>query len=403
MKAFAIQVKARLENRPDAARFRVMKKEELVIPFDLTVYLHYQNFRFFGNSKLEPLDDERRPLTVSPNNRFEGMPNTDLNIFLLTMIDQGKQVNIEMIIEPEFKKLRISSVPEKDVPVHADLKSFLLDQLHMWGNDRAYVSSATLARNGTDGEIYVSFANATYAETHKHRSNNCQCQDIANQMALSRTQVQEQKSRLAHERGFKNFKIEERKFFLPNMLTRDAMICVLNVMPFEDFLEMRLVSKAWNSAAMNCYWHWNNLLKKEGPRMIGPNSIHKDTRRCDRVQTCKDVKHYTNLAPRYTKGGYQRCMEWLSEKYLQKGDSLLSRKISLEATLHHIKRREAELEMELSQRLQDLKRREAELEMEFSQRLQVTKIDRRKQEQRFRRATKEHERFLKNKKAKKSE
>ena len=119
--------------------------------------------------------------------------------------------------------------------------------------------------------------------------------------------------------------------------------------------------------------------------MIGPNSIHKDTRRCDRVQTCKDVKHYTNLAPRYTKGGYQLCMEWFSEKYLQKSDSLLSRKISLEATLHHIKRREADLEME------------------FSQRLQVVKSDRRKQEQKLRKATKEHERFLKNKKAKKSE
>jgi hypothetical protein len=172
MKAFAIRIKTRLENRPDAARFRVMKKGELVIPFDLAVYSRHQNFRFYGNSKLEPLDDERRPLIISPYNRFEGMPNTDLDIFLLTMIDQGKLVNIEIVIEPEFKKPRTSSIPEKEVPIHADLKSFLLDQLHMWGNDRAYVSSATLARNGTDGEIYVSFANATYAETHKHRSNN---------------------------------------------------------------------------------------------------------------------------------------------------------------------------------------------------------------------------------------
>jgi hypothetical protein len=62
------------------------------------------------------------------------------------------------------------------------------------------------------------------------------------------------------------------------------------------------------------------------------------------------MEHYANLAPRYTKGGYQLCMEWFSEKYLQKGESLLSRKISLEATLHHIKRREADLEMEFSQK-----------------------------------------------------
>ena len=78
-------------------------------------------------------------------------------------------------------------------------------------------------------------------------------------------------------------------------------------------------------------------------------------------------------------------MEWFSEKYLQKGESLLSRMTSLEATLHNIKRCEADLEMD------------------FSQRLQVVKSEKRKQEQKLRKVTKEHERFLKNKKAKKSE
>lgn len=168
------------------------------------------------------------------------------------------------------------------------------------------------------------------------------------------------------------------------MLTRDVVSCVLEFVPFEEFLEMRLVSKTWNSAAMNCYWHWNNLLKKKGPKMIGPNSIHKATRTCY-IETCKRMGHYANLAPRYTKGGYQLCMEWFSEKYLQKGESLLSRMTSLEATLHNIKRCEADLEME------------------FSQRLQVVKSEKRKQEQKLRKVTKEHERFLKNKKAKKSE
>lgn len=173
MKVFANRVRTRLENRPDAKRFLVTKKKgKTVIPFDLAVYSRYQNFRFYGNSKLEPIDSNRRPLVIAPYNRFEGMPNTDLDLFLLSMIGQGQQTNIDIVLEPELKKIRTLSYTEKEVAIHPDLKSFLLEQLHRWGNDGAYVSSTNLARKGNNGEIYVSFANATIAQDHKHRSNN---------------------------------------------------------------------------------------------------------------------------------------------------------------------------------------------------------------------------------------
>jgi len=78
-------------------------------------------------------------------------------------------------------------------------------------------------------------------------------------------------------------------------------------------------------------------------------------------------------------------MDFFSEKYLNKGKSISRRMMDLEDTLQRIKRSEAVLEIE------------------FSQRLEVVRSDKRKQEQKLKRVTKEHERFLKNKKTKKSE
>jgi hypothetical protein len=173
MKAFAVCIKRRLENRPDVETFQVLKKDgKKVVPLDLCVYSHFQNFRFYGNAKLTELEEERRPLVVAPYNRYERMPNDPQSIFLLTMVDQTRQPNIDITIEPVEKKIRMSNHQEKDSSLHPDLESFLLDQLHMWGNYHAYVSSSSLARKGQNGELYVAFGNATQAESHKHRSNN---------------------------------------------------------------------------------------------------------------------------------------------------------------------------------------------------------------------------------------
>jgi len=73
---------------------------------------------------------------------------------------------------------------------------------------------------------------------------------------------------LQNERKIKIFFVEERKFFLPNMLTRDVLSCVLAFVPFKEFLQMRLVSKTWNNAAMNCIWQWDNLLKKKDRKRL---------------------------------------------------------------------------------------------------------------------------------------
>ncbi len=175
MKAFMTRVKNRLEKRPDHQQLRVLKKGTWVIPLDLNVYSHYQNFRMYGNVKLTPDPEERRPLVVAPYNRNKQMPINELDVFLLSLIDQTREPNImnrenqiDQSREPVVKKVRLSS--NVRVGGGGPLESFLLEQLYKWGNPNAHVASCRPAC-GDDG-LYISFSNANHGPDHKHRSNN---------------------------------------------------------------------------------------------------------------------------------------------------------------------------------------------------------------------------------------
>jgi hypothetical protein len=183
MKQFAQAVKQRLERRPDpnnTLRTWDNKRAAWIIPLDVSVYSRYRHFRFLHNAKLTPEDEKRRFLHLASYNQCQEAERIKDNLealFLLTVIAQPNPN--EMM---EASPLLVASCSKKAVPQRKRLRettclleAHLLDRLAQWGNTCASVSRKEPARGGgtwPPGTLYVSFANATHAHDHQHRSNN---------------------------------------------------------------------------------------------------------------------------------------------------------------------------------------------------------------------------------------
>lgn len=165
MKDFAKRVKYRLEQRGGTLFVEDKKKSKMVIPMDLCVYSHYQNFRMMGSSKMTPDTSERRVLAIAPYNKC--VPAN----FKTSLVGQPERVSsippTTTTTPSENKRLKVISPSS-----HGPLETFLLQQVRQWGNHDASISATKDARQAKRGERYVSFSKATYAWDHKHTSNN---------------------------------------------------------------------------------------------------------------------------------------------------------------------------------------------------------------------------------------
>ena len=180
MKQFAQAVKRRLERRPDpknTLRTWDKKRATWILPLDLSVYSRYRHFRFLHNAKLTPEDEKRRFLCLAAYNQCPEAERVEDNheaLFLLCVIAQPKPN--EMRTPQLAPSLSKEAVPQRKRPREGTtclLEAHLLERLAQWGNTCASVSRKEPARTTwPPGTLYVSFANATHAHDHQHRSNN---------------------------------------------------------------------------------------------------------------------------------------------------------------------------------------------------------------------------------------
>lgn len=176
MKTFAHRVHARLDQRADCKKLMVWhpKKKTWVLPLDKSIYSHYRPFRIAESSKMTANDKDRRPLVVATYNRCRRTS------FLDTIVPQGTLVTAPEIIVAQEEKFLVKkrlplarqegdASPEKR-PKSSALVEHLLRQVKEWGNSEATVSKIDAAKRQRC--IYVSFANATKAHNHTHKTNN---------------------------------------------------------------------------------------------------------------------------------------------------------------------------------------------------------------------------------------
>ncbi len=176
MKKFAHSVKRRLELRPNNQRFRVLDKGQMVIPLDLSVYSTYRCFRLYGNVKMTPDAEDRRPFIVAPYNRSIHTATDELGIFTQSLVLQpeARQSATRHSAMSAKRQKRDTAPPVQALPPPvsiASLEAFLLRQVQSWGNMDARINQIKAARC-EPSKLYVSFANATHAMDHKHQSNN---------------------------------------------------------------------------------------------------------------------------------------------------------------------------------------------------------------------------------------
>ena len=183
MKRFAQAVHHRLQARQDLYTWKTTKtKHERVLPFDVSVYAHHRHFRFHQACKMTPPTEmhKQRPLQLASYNRCqdaESLRHNDEALFMYCVIPQPALAPRVMptdaaiaTVRPVMKRARIATT---DVAASAStpLEHHLLKRLAAWGNASARISSVARARH-MDDALYVSFANATHAHDHRHRSNN---------------------------------------------------------------------------------------------------------------------------------------------------------------------------------------------------------------------------------------
>jgi len=141
-------------------------------PLDISVYSKYRCFRMFRNSKI----CQNRPLHVAPYNRYHDMPSDPLSLFLLTLVDQDKEVtHLPASVAPSASRKRRKLARNRGENIRISegdpMLRFLLTQLQKWGNPKAKISTVKPCRYD-DSKTYISFSEAHVASDHAHTNNN---------------------------------------------------------------------------------------------------------------------------------------------------------------------------------------------------------------------------------------
>ena len=104
----------------------------------------------------------------------------------------------------------------------------------------------------------------------------------------------------------------------------------------DPFLKLRLLNKATDSAIKKYRPYWVDILAKDGPRRIGPTSVHSGPiwSKCkiNKAGQCRVAAHYARrqLETVYNKtdqfGAYDAVMKWLLPKMKRRIASAIKRK-----------------------------------------------------------------------------
>jgi hypothetical protein len=139
-------------------------------PLDISVYSKYRCFRMFRNSKIF----QDRPLQVAPYNRYHDMPSDPLDLFLLTLVDQNKEITYTPATAAASRKRRKTcGTTKENIPISESdpMLRYLLTKLQKWGNPKAKISSVKPCRYD-NSKRYISFSEAHSASDHAHTNNN---------------------------------------------------------------------------------------------------------------------------------------------------------------------------------------------------------------------------------------
>jgi len=132
-----------MKNFMTRVKQRMGEPEEL----DCAIYSSWRSFRFFLGVKMTADPAERRQLRLAPYNRYENTPQSERELFLLSVIPQGNPVTVHPNADdmpPPVKKIkrRKSATPMPALESVGWLAHRLLSHVRsQWNNPRATLAS----------------------------------------------------------------------------------------------------------------------------------------------------------------------------------------------------------------------------------------------------------------------